>query len=432
MRILSVVYWYLAFITIPITALAQHISFRNPSLEGRPGKEVMPPLWNAASGTPDTQPGMFSVALPASSGKTYVGMHSGPDYIEGMEQELKDSLQAGLAYRISFNLAFNYYGSTACYASLAIFGGNAPGDTAQLLWLSERFTHLNWERDSAEFIPSASYKYISFWAYPTKICGISSTGITLLIDGLSVIRQVLQLQVTAQPSCNNAHTGAAQVKVAGGRAPFRYLWQPGNDTTRDISNARPGSYEVTVTAANGVTASSPVGIPESDLRTGATVTLPTCGAADDGKIILHAQQGVPPYEYRLANGDWQTDSVLARLKSGYYRYEIRDRRCSVADTVDAISPWKRCTLIMPTAFSPNRDGANDVLRPKVYDNVSNYRLRVYNRWGALVFQSADPATGWDGTYGGALQGPQTFIYICTYHDRNNEPRELKGTVTLVH
>lgn len=86
---------------------------------------------------------------------------------------------------------------------------------------------------------------------------------------------------------------------------------------------------------------------------------------------------------------------------------------------------------MPTAFSPNGDGNNDAFRPKVYDNISRYRIRIFNRWGAVIYDGSNWQTGWDDTYKGAPQDQQTYIYICTYVDGQHRPQELKGTVTLV-
>ncbi|WP_366885059.1 gliding motility-associated C-terminal domain-containing protein [uncultured Chitinophaga sp.] len=56
---------------------------------------------------------------------------------------------------------------------------------------------------------------------------------------------------------------------------------------------------------------------------------------------------------------------------------------------------------MPNAFSPNGDESNDVFRPKMYDDVHNYQLRIYNRWGSLVFRANDPGNGWNGIFNGS-------------------------------
>ena len=62
----------------------------------------------------------------------------------------------------------------------------------------------------------------------------------------------------------------------------------------------------------------------------------------------------------------------------------------------------------PNAFTPNGDGLNDVFRLKFPGRAANYHLEIFNRWGQRVFESMNPAAGWDGgRYG--MQDP-----ACTY------------------
>ena len=46
-------------------------------------------------------------------------------------------------------------------------------------------------------------------------------------------------------------------------------------------------------------------------------------------------------------------------------------------------------VYVPTAFTPNNDGKNDVFRPLIYGNVKKYQFTVYNRWGQIVFQTSE-------------------------------------------
>jgi gliding motility-associated-like protein len=120
------------------------------------------------------------------------------------------------------------------------------------------------------------------------------------------------------------------------------------------------------------------------------------------------------------------------LKVGYYQYEIADANgCEIIGSATVTSPNQHCGVIMPTAFSPNGDGNNDIFRPKVYDALQHYQLSIYNRWGGLVFQTNDPSIGWDGNYKGMPQDPQAFIYVCTFNNRNNERKEFRGSLVLI-
>ena len=361
---LTVIYGILCcwlFLAVCAPAEAQQIPLSNPSLEGRTGKGLVPAGWMVANGTPDTQPGVFEILLAPSAGNSYIGVHSGKGFLEGIAQKLSAPLKRDSTYILSFDLAFTlYYLYPACYGNLAIFGGNAPGDTAELLWSSGNFIHENWKRYHAIFRPHRSHAYISFWAYPTTPCNKSMYGIALLMDNLSAIDPLIPPAVQA--------------------------------------SVKPCS----------------------------------CGEVADGRIMLHVTGGAAPYRYRLDNGLWQTDSVFPGLAAGTHIAEIMDAHdYSAGITAKVESPWKNCTVVMPGAFSPNNDGLNDLFRPKVYDVIHDYRLRVYDRWGALVFMSNAPEVGWDGNFKGMPAGVQAYVYICTYTDSRSEQHVLKGTVMLL-
>lgn len=88
-------------------------------------------------------------------------------------------------------------------------------------------------------------------------------------------------------------------------------------------------------------------------------------------------------------------------------------------------------IFVPTAFTPNNDGNNDVFRIiPVGMNRINW-FRVYNRWGQLVFQSMDGRTGWDGRINGALQGTGTYVWLVQGIDFSGKIFMDKGTVTLI-
>lgn len=68
------------------------------------------------------------------------------------------------------------------------------------------------------------------------------------------------------------------------------------------------------------------------------------------------------------------------------------------------------SLDVPTAFTPNGDGINDVIYPDGWGLKKLLYFRVYNRWGQLIFESNDLSVGWDGRYNGVLQNIETYVY----------------------
>ncbi|HEY0434199.1 MAG TPA: PKD domain-containing protein, partial [Chitinophagaceae bacterium] len=88
-------------------------------------------------------------------------------------------------------------------------------------------------------------------------------------------------------------------------------------------------------------------------------------------------------------------------------------------------------VLVPSGFTPNHDGLNDVLRPR-YDGIRHLDyFAVYNRWGRLVFRTSDMQAGWDGTVNGKVQDPATFVWIISAEGYSGKRYQLRGTSTIV-
>ncbi len=88
-------------------------------------------------------------------------------------------------------------------------------------------------------------------------------------------------------------------------------------------------------------------------------------------------------------------------------------------------------VFVPTAFTPNGDGRNDVIRPIAVGVQEIKYFRIYNRWGQLLFSTNVNQKGWDGTIGGTPQGSNVFVWMVSAIDYTGKPIFLKGTVTLI-
>jgi gliding motility-associated-like protein len=104
------------------------------------------------------------------------------------------------------------------------------------------------------------------------------------------------------------------------------------------------------------------------------------------------------------------------------------------DTIDVAK--FPCKIYVPTAFSPNHDGLNDMFRIYGDCNIKTYRLQIFNRWGDKVFQSTDRYLGWSGYWLGVMQHPDVYLYqlIYEYIDENGSSyfSNQSGTLTLLH
>jgi len=92
------------------------------------------------------------------------------------------------------------------------------------------------------------------------------------------------------------------------------------------------------------------------------------------------------------------------------------------------------TITMPTAFSPNNDGKNDVFRMVKGKDVKSIDLRIYDRWGTMIFNATSPEEFWDGTFKGQPSEIGTYFYTLTVWFDNaiqNSKKTYKGEVTLI-
>ncbi len=87
-------------------------------------------------------------------------------------------------------------------------------------------------------------------------------------------------------------------------------------------------------------------------------------------------------------------------------------------------------LIMPSAFSPNGDGVNDIFRIPPGTTLQLQEFQVYDRWGNKVFATRNINIGWDGTISGSPAPTGTYVYFVIGSD-NKGPVKNKGTVVLV-
>jgi gliding motility-associated-like protein len=97
-------------------------------------------------------------------------------------------------------------------------------------------------------------------------------------------------------------------------------------------------------------------------------------------------------------------------------------------------PASDCTLEAFNVFTPNGDEKNDVFLFKPVSDITRFHLKIYNRWGQLLFETNDVTQGWDGKTKGSDCTPGIYYWHTEFMCRNgNRVRKstLKGTVTLL-
>jgi len=127
--------------------------------------------------------------------------------------------------------------------------------------------------------------------------------------------------------------------------------------------------------------------------------------------------------------DGSTGTSFTASQEGLY-FMVATNECgSYADSVRVTISF--CNIIMPTGFTPNGDGINDVFKVKYPFPVKEFHLTVYNQWGNKVFETNKINEGWDGTYKGEPSVQSSYVWIISFVDKNNKAAQLKGIVTLL-
>jgi gliding motility-associated-like protein len=113
----------------------------------------------------------------------------------------------------------------------------------------------------------------------------------------------------------------------------------------------------------------------------------------------------------------------------YVLHGVSDSGCNGTDTV-IIHVLDHSDFATPNAFTPNNDGLNDIFWPLPIGMSTQTTIRVFNRWGNVVFTNTQGA-GWDGTSAGKPQQPGLYAWMIEYTDNNGQRQLKRGNVLLI-
>ena len=312
------------------------------------------------------------------------------------------------------------------------------GDAVQLRTVSDGFTY-TWQ--PATGLDNASA------ATPTAVVGTTTTyQVTAGIGSCTATGRV----VVATVPYPIARTGADTVicfhtsaRLSGSVVGSSFAWsppgsiqQPSQLTTTAVPDA---------TTPYVLTVYDTLGCPKPGRDTMVVTVLPPINAfaGRDTAVItgqalqLQASGGVgytwsPAEELSAAN----ISNPVVIFDSPGDRQRFRVLVYNEAGCVDSAFVHVRVfstgpSIFVPSAFTPNGDGKNDLLRPIAAGMQQIEYFNVYNRWGKLVFSTTTNGQGWDGNINGQPQRSDTFVWMVKAKDYKGNPYFQKGTVTLV-
>ena len=151
--------------------------------------------------------------------------------------------------------------------------------------------------------------------------------------------------------------------------------------------------------------------------------------------FIHARDTVGSfYNWRpkinLSHYDSRYTEVNTNDDVTYYIDIADNHTCVTTDTLNVLV-LKKPGFYLPSGFTPNGDGLNDVVRPYLVGMKGLSSFSVFNRWGNLIYYTEKYGDGWDGKSQNVLQASGVYIWVLRFYDATNTLVTEKGTISLI-
>ncbi|MEM8891814.1 MAG: gliding motility-associated C-terminal domain-containing protein, partial [Bacteroidota bacterium] len=313
-----------------------------------------------------------------------------------------------------------------CLNDTIFFSTGLPEDRVAVQWDFGDGTTSN------EFEPT--HIYTALGTYPVEVIiedFCLNTIDTINQDLLVTLRQSLEA-FNDTTVCENDPVQLGATDLAGARfewqGPLDYFSEEQFPMIADTDPAMTGPYMVVGIISGCAT------FPKEQFVEVRNLPDPALGMdtviCDGGPIILDAGNWMS-YNWQ----DGSTASSYTVTVEGSYSVEVvDDLGCVNADSIQ-INRYCVPSLFVPTAFTPNDDGLNDRFGILAED-MTQFNLKIFDRWGGLVFQTDSPDEFWNGNLAGGKMAPQgVYVWLVTYEeplkDDTSFLRQESGTVTLL-
>ena len=243
--------------------------------------------------------------------------------------------------------------------------------------------------------------------------------------------------------CSLKEASINGLQIRGSSNTPTYTWTDGNgmlvSTSLDIKNIGEGNYQLTVKdgafcVITGetihVTNDNSDPLPQYDdlIIPRNTATTLKVNNSSEGTYFLYADPAGNQLIEENTTGIFNTPVLNAdRI---FYVKHINGGCVSQAKQIK-ITVVDKSEFAVPTAFTPNRDGLNEVLHVKVLGYINLEYFRIFNRFGKEVFFSKKLTDGWDGRVNGREQPSGVFIWMARGKDLLGNTVESKGTIMLI-
>jgi gliding motility-associated-like protein len=222
--------------------------------------------------------------------------------------------------------------------------------------------------------------------------------------------------VTKDPSCFGKFDGNIAVTVNGGTSPYTYFWSNGS-IFNPLTNLSAGNFTLTITDTNGCKLNKNYTLKEPNPISLVldSINDAVCKTTSDGSISLSLVGGTAPFNYFWNTGETTLD--IANKIHGEYSIVVTDKNnCGVTGKYTINYKKDNCEqdVFMPQGFSPDGDGINDGYTIDGIEKFPNNHLRIYNRWGTLVFEEKGYKNTWKGTFEKGIGANEETLPTGTY------------------
>ena len=230
-------------------------------------------------------------------------------------------------------------------------------------------------------------------------------------------------------NCYGDSTASIVINSENGVGRVYYYWTDGYRQAERYGLPA-GTYGVLIVDDNTCSTDTVITLTQPDpIAITADITPPYCKDMPDGAISIEASGGYVVSDYNYLWYDNSTSTYIDDVAAGTYTVKVSDDNgCVVTDTIIVTSEQENC-LTIPNAISPNDDNINDVWNIELIDLYPDAEIRIFNRWGELVWASENGyPEPWDGTSKGRKLPIDTYHYIINLHDGS---RPAMGDITIV-
>jgi gliding motility-associated-like protein len=272
----------------------------------------------------------------------------------------------------------------------------------------------------------------------------ATNGVCSLLDSVEIDFTTISIELSAIDSICAGDLSTVVATNLNPTVSLSYSWSPSSiipipSTSNTVSVLPTFSQNVYVTAtANGCVVDDSIFINVSAIDPLSVIASASQYIVAPGTTVtlFGAPSGLLSYSWSpitgLSNADLQqTNAVIDETTN--YTLTVSDGICTRSDTVEVKVYEIICEdpyVFIPNAFSPNGDNNNDVLFVRgLFIEIMIFR--VFDRWGEMVFESSDPAIGWDGTFRNKKLDPDVYDYYLDVTCIGGLKSISKGNVTLM-